>query len=44
VAASACSLVAAAGILLTTLSVGALMGFMNLLWSQGRFAPGNQFI
>ena len=30
----------AAGILLTTLGVGALMGWMGVLWSQGGFAPG----
>ena len=40
VATSARSLVVAAGILLTTLGVGALMGWMGLLWSQGWFAPG----
>jgi hypothetical protein len=40
VATSARSLVVAAGILLTTLGIGALMGWMGLLWSQGRFAPG----
>lgn len=34
------SLVVAAGVLLTTLSVGALMGSMGVLWSQGGFAPG----
>ncbi|WP_265238874.1 DUF6753 family protein [Lyngbya sp. CCAP 1446/10] len=34
------SLVIAAGILLTTLGVGALMGWMGLLWLQGKFAPG----
>ncbi|MFB2895134.1 DUF6753 family protein [Aerosakkonemataceae cyanobacterium BLCC-F50] len=34
------SLVVAAGVLLTTLGVGALMGWMGLLWSQGGFAPG----
>jgi len=34
------SLVVAAGILLTTLGIGALMGWMGLLWSQGGFAPG----
>lgn len=39
VATSARSLVAAAGILLTTLGVGALMGWMGMLWSQGGFAP-----
>lgn len=39
VATSARSLVAAAGILFTTLGVGALMGWMGLLWSQGGFAP-----
>jgi hypothetical protein len=33
-------LVVAAGILLTTLGIGALMGWMGLLWSQGGFAPG----
>lgn len=37
---SARSLVVAAGILLTTLGIGALMGWMGLLWSQGGFAPG----
>lgn len=40
VATSAGSLVVAAGILLTTLGIGALMGWMGLLWSQGGFAPG----
>nr|WP_242056983.1 DUF6753 family protein [Planktothrix sp. FACHB-1355] len=40
VATSARSLVAAAGVLLTTLGVGALMGWMGMLWSQGGFAPG----
>jgi hypothetical protein len=40
VATSARSLVVAAGILLTTLGIGALMGWMGLLWSQGGFAPG----
>ncbi|MEG3973068.1 hypothetical protein QT970_00390 [Microcoleus sp. herbarium8] len=40
VATSAGSLVVAAGILLTTLGIGALMGWMALLWSQGGFAPG----
>jgi hypothetical protein len=40
VATSAGSLVVAAGILLTTLGVGALMGWMGVLWSQGGFAPG----
>ncbi|MEG4009854.1 hypothetical protein QUA41_29215 [Microcoleus sp. Pol11C1] len=40
VATSVGSLVVAAGILLTTLSIGALMGWMGLLWSQGGFAPG----
>ena len=30
----------AAGILLTNLGMGALMGWMGLLWSQGGFAPG----
>ena len=39
-ATSARSLVVAAGILLTTLGIGALMGWMGLLWSQGGFAPG----
>ncbi|MFB2880615.1 DUF6753 family protein [Floridanema aerugineum] len=34
------SLVVAAGVLLTTLGIGALMGWMGLLWSQGGFAPG----
>ncbi|MCL1465269.1 hypothetical protein LAY41_12620 [Argonema galeatum A003/A1] len=33
------SLVMAAGILLTTLGVGALMGWMGVLRSQGGFAP-----
>lgn len=37
---SARSLMVAAGILLTTLGVGALMGWMGMLWSQGGFAPG----
>ncbi|MFE1747771.1 DUF6753 family protein [Coleofasciculus sp. H7-2] len=37
---SARSLVVAVGILLTTLGVGALMGWMGLLWSQGGFALG----
>jgi hypothetical protein len=40
VATSARSLVVAAGLLLTTLGIGALMGWMGLLWSQGGFAPG----
>lgn len=40
VATSARSLMVAAGILLTTLGVGALMGWMGVLWSQGGFAPG----
>ncbi len=40
VATSARSLVVAADILLTTLGIGALMGWMGLLWSQGGFAPG----
>ena len=40
VATSARSLVVATGILLTTLGIGALMGWMGLLWSQGGFAPG----
>jgi hypothetical protein len=40
VATSARSLVVAAGIMLTTLGIGALMGWMGLLWSQGGFAPG----
>jgi hypothetical protein len=40
VATSARSLVVAAGILLTTLGIGALMGWMGVLWSQGGFAPG----
>lgn len=40
VATSAGSLVVAAGILFTTLGVGALMGWMGVLWSQGEFAPG----
>jgi hypothetical protein len=39
VATSARSLVVAAGILLTTLGIGALMGWMGLLWLQGGFAP-----
>ncbi|MEL0589013.1 MAG: AAA family ATPase [Planktothrix rubescens PR222] len=39
-ATSARSLVVAAGILLTTLGIGALMGWMGLLRSQGGFAPG----
>jgi len=40
VATSARSLVVAAGILLTTLGVGAFMGWMGLLWWQGGFASG----
>jgi hypothetical protein len=40
VATSARSLVVAAGILLTTLGIGALMGWMGLLWSQERFVLG----
>jgi len=40
VATSARSLVVATGILLTTLGIGALMGWMGLLWLQGGFAPG----
>ncbi|MEG4202814.1 hypothetical protein QUA20_02635 [Microcoleus sp. Pol7_A1] len=40
VATSARSLVVAAGILLTTLGIGALMGWIGLLWSQKGFAPG----
>jgi hypothetical protein len=32
--------VVAAGILLTSLGISALMGWMGLLWSQGGFAPG----
>ncbi|MEQ9667705.1 DUF6753 family protein [Coleofasciculus sp. G2-EDA-02] len=40
VATSARSLVVAAGILLVTLGVGALMGWMGWLWFQGGFAPG----
>lgn len=40
VATSAGSLVVAAGILLTTLGIGALMGWMGLFWSQGGFVPG----
>ena len=44
VAISVRSLVVAAGVLLTTLGVGALMGWMGLLWSQGGFRRGNQFI
>ncbi len=39
-ATSAGSLVVAVGILLTTLGIGALMGWMGLLWSQERFALG----
>jgi hypothetical protein len=39
VANSARSLMVAAGILLTMLGIGALMGWMGLLWSQGGFAP-----
>lgn len=39
VATSARSLVVAAGILLVTLGVGALMEWMGLLWFQGGFAP-----
>ncbi|MEG4293250.1 7-cyano-7-deazaguanine synthase [Microcoleus sp. C2C3] len=42
VATSAGSLVVAAGILLTTLGIGALMGWMGLLWSQGGFSPGER--
>ncbi|MEG3920817.1 hypothetical protein QUA07_17015 [Microcoleus sp. T3_A4] len=38
VATSARSLVAAAGLLLTKLGIGALMGWMGLLWSQKGFA------
>jgi len=41
VATSARSLVAAAGILLTTLGVGVLMGWMGLLRSQEGFAVGD---
>jgi hypothetical protein len=37
---SALALIPAAGILLTTLGVGALMGWMGVLWLQGGFAPG----
>jgi hypothetical protein len=40
VATSARFLVVAASILLTTLGIGALMGWMGLLWSQGGFSPG----
>lgn len=40
VATSTRSLVVAVGVLLTTLGVGALMGWMDLLWFQGGFAPG----
>ena len=40
VATSVRSLVVVAGILLTTLGVGALMGWMGVLWSQGGFAAG----
>jgi hypothetical protein len=36
-------LVVAAGILLTILGIGALMGWMGLLWSQREFAPGEPF-
>ncbi len=39
-ATSARSLVVATGILLTTLGIGGLMGWMGLIWSQGGFAPG----
>ena len=39
VATSARSLMVAAGVLLTTLGIGALMGWMGLLWLQGGFAP-----
>ena len=41
VATSERSLVVAAGILLTTLGIGALIGWMGMgmLWSQGGFAP-----
>ncbi|MCF3609109.1 hypothetical protein L2E81_21990 [Planktothrix agardhii 1033] len=38
-ATSARSLMVAAGILLTTLGIGALMGWMGLVWLQGGFAP-----
>lgn len=37
---SALALIPAAGILLVALGIGGLMGWMGLLWSQGRFAPG----
>jgi len=40
VATSASSLVVATCILLTTLGIGALMGWIGLLWSQEEFAPG----
>ena len=40
VATSPRSLVAAAGLLLTKLGIGALMGWMGLLWSQRGLAPG----
>ncbi len=40
VATSVRSLVVVAGILLTTLGIGALMGWRGLLWSQRGFAPG----
>ena len=43
-ATSARSLVVAAGILLTTLGVSALMEWMGLLRSQRGFALGNQFV
>ena len=39
-ATSARSLMVVAGILLTTLGIGALMGWMGLLWSQRGLAPG----
>ena len=37
---SALALIPAAGILLVALGVGALIGWMGLLWSQEGFAPG----
>ena len=37
---SALALISAAGILLVALGVGALIGWMGLLWSQRAFAPG----
>jgi len=35
--------IAAAGILLTTLGVGDLMGWMSLIWLQRGFAVGEAF-